>query len=194
MPGVIIDIGTGDGRFVYELAKQHPDKVIIGIDPNHKSLIEKSLKIYKKKEKGGLSNALYVLAGVENLPPELMGVANQIFINFPWGSLLTSVAKVDETVWRNIRKLCQRGTLVDIVFGYDPERDNDDAVAEEKLPELDDDYVKNIMLPKLKGLGFEPLSVQLIGSTQMKDYPSSWAKKLSFGKERAIYHIRLRTV
>ena len=32
--GVIIDIGTGDGRFVYQSARQNPNKFYIGIDPN----------------------------------------------------------------------------------------------------------------------------------------------------------------
>ena len=32
--GVIIDIGTGDGRFVYQSARRNPNKFYIGIDPN----------------------------------------------------------------------------------------------------------------------------------------------------------------
>jgi len=38
---VIIDIGTGDGRFVYQSARRNPNKFYIGIDPvRDKSEIE----------------------------------------------------------------------------------------------------------------------------------------------------------
>jgi tRNA G46 methylase TrmB len=36
--GVIIDLGTGDGRFVYQSARQNPKKFYIGIDPNVRPL------------------------------------------------------------------------------------------------------------------------------------------------------------
>lgn len=32
--GVVIDLGTGDGRFVYRAARDHPGKFYLGIDAN----------------------------------------------------------------------------------------------------------------------------------------------------------------
>ena len=51
--GVIIDIGTGDGRFVYQSARQNPNKFYIGIDPNVTPLEKISEKIHRKPSKGG---------------------------------------------------------------------------------------------------------------------------------------------
>ena len=39
MPGVIVDIGCGDGKFTYKLAKENPDRFVIGIDPSHKDYV-----------------------------------------------------------------------------------------------------------------------------------------------------------
>lgn len=190
MPGIIIDIGTGDGKFVYELAKNNPDKFVIGIDASHAGLIEKSQKIYKKKSKGGLLNALFVLAPVEDLPDEINGIANQIFINFPWGSLLAGLVKVDEITWSEIKKLCKEGTIIDLIFGYDPIQDAKE-IKRLGLPDLDLDYIKFQMIPKLSELGFGKKELREINNEDLKDYPSSWSKKLGFGKERKYYYLRL---
>ena len=53
--GVIIDIGTGDGRFVYQSARRNPNKFHIGIDPNTRPLTKISEKIHRKPAKGGLA-------------------------------------------------------------------------------------------------------------------------------------------
>lgn len=192
MSGIIIDIGTGDGKFVYELAKNNPDKFVIGIDASHAGLIEKSQKIYKKKSKGGLPNALFVLASVENLPAELEGIANQIFINFPWGSLLAGLVKVDEIIWGEIKKLCKAGTIIDIIFGYDSTQDAKE-IKRLDLPDLNLDYIKHQMIPKLSEIGFTKKELREITNEDLKDYPSSWSKKLGFGKERQYYYMRLVT-
>jgi len=81
--GVIVDIGTGDGRFVYELAKKNPSKFVVGVDSNHENLIERSARIYKRPSRGGISNALFALASANELPVELNGLANQVFMENP---------------------------------------------------------------------------------------------------------------
>ena len=52
---MIIDIGTGDGRFVYQSARRNPNKFYIGIDPNTRPLTKISEKIHRKPAKGGLA-------------------------------------------------------------------------------------------------------------------------------------------
>jgi 16S rRNA (adenine(1408)-N(1))-methyltransferase len=49
--GVIIDIGTGDGRFVYQSARRNPKKFYIGIDPNVRPLEKISEKICRRNWK-----------------------------------------------------------------------------------------------------------------------------------------------
>jgi 16S rRNA (adenine(1408)-N(1))-methyltransferase len=63
---VIVDIGTGDGRFVYQSARENPRKFYIGIDPNVRPLEKISEKIYRKPAKGGATNALFDQAALED--------------------------------------------------------------------------------------------------------------------------------
>lgn len=190
MPGIIVDIGTGDGKFVYELAKEYPDRLIIGIDPSHGSLEQISAKIYRKPQKGGLKNALFVISGVEDLPEELNSVANQVFINFPWSSLLKGIVLVEDKTFEAIKRICQKGASIDIVFGYDKEAEGN-KTEELSLPELTDDYIENEMRRKLENKGFSLEQARLLSDEDIKNYPSSWAKRLSFGKERYFYYLRL---
>src|SRR5215470_13310288 len=81
--GVIVDIGTGDGLFVCQSARQNPDRFYIGIDASPQALEKISEKICRKTAKGGLPNVLFVQATVEELPSELDGVADEVHIHFP---------------------------------------------------------------------------------------------------------------
>jgi 16S rRNA (adenine(1408)-N(1))-methyltransferase len=190
MPGVIVDIGTGDGEFVYALAKDNPDRFIIGIDPHHKGLENLSTRIYKKASKGGLDNALFILGSIEALPDELNNIANQVFINFPWSGLLKGIVLVEDNVWSNIKRICKKGAYIDILFGYQRNGEIDEA-GQFGLPVLDLPYIKVTMAPRLAEKGFRVIEMRTVDPEKIRDYPSSWAKKLGYGRDRAYYYLRL---
>jgi ubiquinone/menaquinone biosynthesis C-methylase UbiE len=114
---VIVDIGTGDGRFVYQSARENPGRFYLGIDPNVRPLEKISEKIHRKPAKGGAPNALFIQAAIEELPAELNGVADEIHVHFPWGSLLRAVATADVLLLQNLHRICAPGTLLEVVLG-----------------------------------------------------------------------------
>jgi len=154
--GVIVDIGTGDGRFVYNSARQNPNKFFIGIDANTKPLEKISMKATRKSAKGGLPNVLFINAAVENLPEELNAAADEIHIHFPWSSLLRAVVLGDESVLNSLRRICAPECLLEIVIGIDEERDKSE-IERLELPRLSSDYLSNILIPKYEMTGFELL-------------------------------------
>jgi len=190
MSGVIVDIGTGDGEFVYSVAKEYPDRFVIGIDPHHKGLEKTSARIYRKPAKGGVANALYVLGNVGALPEELNGIANQVFINFPWAGLLKGIVLAEDDTWNPIKRICKKGAFIDILFGYDKDYDENE-LERLNLPALSTPYIKNVMTPRLEKQGLKVLETRSVASKEIRDYPSSWAKKLGFGRNRKYYYLRL---
>ena len=66
---VTIDLGTGDGRYVLAAAAAQPDRLVIGVDANAQSMATASRRASAKPARGGLPNALFVVAAVEALPP-----------------------------------------------------------------------------------------------------------------------------
>jgi len=193
MSGIIVDIGTGDGAFVYKLAKAYPDRLFIGIDPNQTNLVKTSSKIYKKPARGGLKNAFYVLASVEALPDELNGIANQVFINFPWGSLLAGIALCKKSIWKNIQKICKKGAFVDLIIGYDKKRDLSE-IKRLTLPDFDEAYIRDVMIPKLEPLGFKHIHTTPLSKERLMHIPTKWSQKHAFGKDRIFFSIRLEAV
>jgi len=170
--GVIIDIGTGDGRFVYQSARRNPNKFYIGIDPNTRPLEKISEKIHRKTTKGGAPNALFIQSAIEDLPEELDGVANEVHVHFPWGSLLRAVASGDAGVMKNLRRICADGALLEVVIGLDPVRDQTEI---ERL-QIKSQFIDEVLVENYRAAGFEIIETGLRVSSQSLD--TSWAKRL----------------
>ena len=189
MAGVIIDIGTGDGSFALRLAKDYPDRYIIGIDPNHQALAKTSLKSNVSESKDRLANLVFVLASIEDLPAVLDGVANQVFINFPWAGLMQKLLSGDAGVWACLSRICQIGAFIEIVISYDPSHDGKIG-----LPVVDEHYIHGQLAPALQSVGLQVTSFTELSSEDIKNYPSSWGKKLAHGRPRSFYHLRVQRV
>jgi 16S rRNA (adenine(1408)-N(1))-methyltransferase len=187
--GIVIDIGTGDGRFVSAAARANPNKFFIGVDANTKPLEKPSMKATRKPAKGGLPNAMFVQAAVEDLPEEFDGVADEIHIHFPWGSLLKAVATGDEAVLRSLRRIAAPGCLLEVVIGIDPDRDQTE-IERLGLPELTLVILHSFLIPKYTSAGFEFLECRDLDAGEWSGIETSWAKRLSTGTTRRVVLIK----
>jgi 16S rRNA (adenine(1408)-N(1))-methyltransferase len=191
--GVVVDIGTGDGRYVYNSARANPNKFFIGIDANAKPLEKISMKATRKIAKGGLPNVLFVQAAVENLPEELNAAADEIHIHFPWGSLLRAVVLGNENVLQSLRRICAPECLVEIIIGIDEERDKSE-IERLELPELSFDYLENILIPKYQAEGFEILEKGILTNSEWSKLETSWARKLQGDSKRKVTYFILQAI
>jgi ubiquinone/menaquinone biosynthesis C-methylase UbiE len=191
--GIIIDIGTGDGLFVYQCARQNPTKLFIGIDANPRPLEKISEKIHRKPAKGGLSNAIFLQSSVEELPSELDGIADEVHIHFPWGSLLRAMATGDSLVLRNIRRICSSGALLEVVIALDPERDRSET-ERLGLPIITNEYIVSTLMPKYADAGFEIIENGAVPPTEWPALHSSWAKRLKGSDKRDLMYIIARAL
>jgi 16S rRNA (adenine(1408)-N(1))-methyltransferase len=185
--GVIVDIGTGDGRFVYQSAREQPTKFFIGIDPNTKPLAKISMKATRKPPKGGAANLLFVQAPVENLPPELNGTADEIHIHFPWGSLLRAVATAEQTVLGGLYRISAPNCVLEVVIGLDPERDRGE-VERLNLPTVSVSYIESVLTSKYQQAGFELKDYGTLSATDWPHLKSSWARRLQGNDKRQVVY------
>ena len=65
MARVVVDLGTGDGRFVLAAAAAGPDTLVIGVDASAGAMAEASRRAAGPTRRGGLPNALFVVAAAE---------------------------------------------------------------------------------------------------------------------------------
>ncbi len=190
--GVVIDIGTGDGRFVSTAARANPNKFYIGIDANVKPLEKPSMKATRKPAKGGLPNALFVQAAVEDLPDELNCTADEIHIHFPWGSLLKAVTTGDAGVLSALRRIAAPECLLEIVIGIDPERDKAE-IERLQIPELTPVVLHSYLIPKYIAAGFDLIEHRTMDAPEWSQLETSWARKLQGGSGRRAIYLTFRT-
>jgi len=187
---IAVDVGTGDGRFVYKQAKLNPQTFYIGMDPAAENMMEYASKIVKKPSKGGLVNALYVVSNLEDLPDEMADLANHIFINLPWGSLLEGVSKGRSEVLDNLVKLAKAPLAsLDICFTYSVLHEAGEMERRD-LPQLSLDYINEVVVPLYKDRGITVNSVDTISNETLKEYDTQWSKRLGFGRTRDVFRIR----
>ena len=183
--GIVMDIGTGDGRYVSAAARANPNKFFVGIDANVKPLEKPSMRATRKANKGGLPNAMFVQAAIEFLPEEFAGVADEIHIHFPWGSLLKAVSTGDAEILESLRQAAANECLLEIVIGTDPERDRSE-LERLGIPELTETYFKNSLASRYNAAGFETVEIKRLSRDEWSKIETSWARKLSSGRGRTV--------
>ncbi len=186
--GIVIDLGTGDGRFVSEAARMNPNKFFIGVDANVKPLEKLSNRATRKPSKGGLPNAMFVQAAAEDLPEELDGVANEIHIHFPWGSLLKATATGERGFLASLRRIAADECTLEIIIGIDPDRDNSE-LKRLGLPPITPIFVHSYLIPSFINAGFELLEARTLSRAEWASIETSWAKRLRNGDSRTAFLI-----
>ncbi len=191
--GIVIDIGTGDGLYVYQCARQNPLKFYIGIDASARPLEKISEKIHRKPAKGGLPNVLFIQAAVEDLSSELDGIADEVHVHFPWGSLLKAVATGDKLVLENLRRICAPEALLEVIIGLDPERDASE-VKRLEIPDLRSEYLESVLVPRYQEAGFAITEKGTLPESAWPEIKTSWARRLSGRPSRSLTYLIGRAV
>jgi 16S rRNA (adenine(1408)-N(1))-methyltransferase len=182
----IIDLGTGDGRFVYENASIKPDTLFIGIDPSQTQLKEYSKKALKKK----LINVLFVVGSLEIMPEGLNNIADMVYIILPWGTLLKNVVIPNAKTVATLRNLLKPKGTLEIILGYTQE--NEPTETERlQLPEINKNLVFAQIIPTFETSAFMLEEYRDLNKESLSEFKTTWSKKLSFGKERPLIYIRL---
>lgn len=176
---------------MYQSARQNPERFYIGVDANPRPLEKVSEQIHRKPAKGGAPNALFVQAAVEELPPELDGVADEVHVQFPWGSLLGAVVLGEPVVLQNLRRICSPRARLEVVIGLDPERDRSE-MDRLGLPPMSLPYIDSALASRYREAGFEVLARGLLPAADWAKLQTTWAKRLRGGGNRQVFYVVAR--
>jgi len=162
---VLLDLGTGDGRYVRYLADRNPDAFIIGVDSCRENLAEHS--------RAKLNNMLFVIAQAQELPHELHGLVSRISINFPWGSLLESLLHNDPLLLNGLSSIARPGTEMEIYLnaGALTEAGTSLNAGAERIHENMERHGWKLCVPNT------------LDAHALKDFPSTWARRLAVGRD-----------
>jgi len=162
---VLLDLGTGDGRYVRFLAEQHPDWFIIGLDACRENL--------RASSRLDLTNALFIIANAQALPQELCGLISHVTINFPWGSLLKSLLIGEAALMSGLTQISKPQAEIDIYLngGALVEAGSNLEAGTQIIYEQMNRYGWNVQIP------------YWIDCCVLQKFPTTWAKRLAYGRD-----------
>ncbi|MCM6776676.1 class I SAM-dependent methyltransferase [Nocardia sp. CDC159] len=179
-----IDLGTGDGRAVLAAAASDPGRLVIGIDASAAGMIDASRRSLRPRD--GLANTLFVVAAAERLPSELDGVADEVTINFPWGSLLRGLLTAEDTVLSGLVRIMKPGAALSILLSV---TDQDHSA---ELPPVTDAGALEALVAPYAAWGLIVTGIRPLSRAEVVAAGSSWGKRLGAGERRPAWSIQAR--
>jgi 16S rRNA (adenine(1408)-N(1))-methyltransferase len=168
---IAIDIGTGDGRYVWDVARRCPASFVIGVDACRENL--------RAVSRAAPDNVLFVIANALALPDTLHGLATQITINFPWGSLLAGLLDGNAAFLAGLSALARPGAALEI-------RLNGGALAEAG-------YTMDVGVTRIRQTlnagGFTLRQSLALDADALRACPTTWAKRLAYGRDPSGWYL-----
>ncbi|MGH2374067.1 MAG: methyltransferase domain-containing protein [bacterium] len=174
---VVVDLGAGDGRFAYRLAHAHPAWFCLAVDPNANGMRERSYRAGRKASRGGISNVRFIRASVERLPAALDGLADEVSILYPWGSLLNAVILPRPELLARIARLGKPGALLRVKINALAVRDGTNGSGP-KARMLTDGQAYDRLFSAYAVAG---IRIAAVGSDHAEDVRTSWGRRLHHG-------------
>jgi 16S rRNA (adenine(1408)-N(1))-methyltransferase len=177
----VVDVGTGDGRLPYALARSDPSTFYLGVDATPENLRETSRRATRKPSRGGVPNVAFAVAAAEHPPAELAGRFDEVKAILPWGRLMVGLITSDPDVLRGLGALARPGGRMHVVLNGEVWGDPIPVEARD-LPEPTVDYVREVLTPAYAPRGIELGEPRAMTPAAIAGLPSTWARKLSHGR------------
>ena len=152
-------------------------RLVVGVDAGAAAMAESSRRAARRPERGGLPNALFVVAAAEALPAELDGLADLVTVHFPWGSLLRGLVAADPAVMGGLARVLRPGATLSMLLSS-TDRDRGAGVeplSEPTLATLADAYGRH----GLAVTTARPATAADVAATR-----STWGRRLGAGVRR----------
>lgn len=169
-----MDLGAGDGGYVLHRARTEPNTFAIAIDASADALASGAWRAKRAR----LRNAVFLVEGVERLPIEVAGVANEVTIHFPWGSLLRGLLTADPAVLAPIAHLLRPEAELRVLLS---------ATARDGHPDVSGDWLKQ-NAAGYAGCELELKETRRALPLDIVQSRSAWAKRL--GPDRPVVFAR----
>jgi 16S rRNA (adenine(1408)-N(1))-methyltransferase len=170
---------------VLAAAAAQPDRLVVGVDANAARMMTASRRAAARPSRGGLPNALFVLAAVEALPAELDGVADLVTVHFPWGSLLRGLLGADPATMTGLTRVLRPGATLQLLVSSTV-RDHGVGVAPIQAATL------HALAASYATWGLAVTKLRPATVADVTAAHSTWGKRLGAGTRRPAWLLRAR--
>ena len=181
---VVIDVGTGDGRFVLRTARERPESLVIGIDPVREAMADVARRASAKPARGGVPNAVFLVASAEALPAALSSRASLVTVNYPWGLLLRTLVQPDLDGLRAVVGLLAPGGRLTALLNASvtDDRDYGERLG---LPPLEDAHIDERLVPGWQESGLAAVTWHRLAPDEEPSHHTTWGRRLVRGSNRS---------
>lgn len=149
-------------------------------------MAEASRRAARPAARGGLPNAVFVVAAAESPPAELHARAALVTVSFPWGSLLRGILGTDDRAAAGLASFLAPDGALDALVSVTP-RDGVDGIGSLDGAALD----RLAAAHRLSGL--ELVSAVPASSADVRASGSTWGRRLlAAGTGRPVWRLSLR--
>ena len=166
-------------------AAAQPDRLVVGVDASAAAMAEASRRAAATPRRGGLPNALFVVAAVEALPPELDGLADAVTVHFPWGSLLRGLLRADPAAMAGLTRVMRPGATLSMLLSS-TDRDRGAGVAPLQEPAV------GALAASYAAWGLAVAEARPATAADVAAAHSTWGKRLGAGGRRSAWLVRAR--
>jgi len=171
-------VGAGDGGYVLHRARTEPTSFAIAIDASPDALARGAWSA----KRAHLANAVFLVEGVERLPRELACLADEVTVQFPWGSLLQGLLDGSSSVVGSVAALMKNRAELRVLVSA-AVRDGFGGVTPSVITSRCENYLQH---------GLRLVDARWASSEVVRDSRSAWAKRLGVGRTRPAVIARYR--
>jgi 16S rRNA (adenine(1408)-N(1))-methyltransferase len=180
---VLVDVGTGVGNALLRRARHEPTTFFIGVDAAADNMREASDRAHRQPARGGVDNLAFVAAAANDLPGDLAGIADEVTVVLPWGSLLQVVLLADEVFLGKLMAVLKPVGRLELLVSV--------AESDVGAGKIDFDEAKaRALAVSYSKLGWKPEDVRLADVADVERLGSSWARRLAIPRRRQAWILR----
>jgi 16S rRNA (adenine(1408)-N(1))-methyltransferase len=173
-----VDVGAGDGGYVLHRARTEPTTFAIAIDASPGGLVHGAWRAKRAR----IGNVAFLVDGVERLPRELDRVADEVTVQFPWGSLLRGLIDGSSAVVGPIASLMKPGAELGVLMS---------VIDRDGLSEITPSVVLSRRVAYAEH-GLHLIEARWASAGTVAESRSAWAKRLAVGYARQAVIARYR--
>jgi 16S rRNA (adenine(1408)-N(1))-methyltransferase len=170
---------------VLAAAAAQRDRLVVGVDANAAAMAVASRRAAASPRRGGLPNALFVVAAAEALPHELDGLADLVTVHFPWGSLLRGLLRAYPAIMTGLTRVMRPGATLSLLLSS-TDRDRGAGVAPLQEPVL------RALAAAYADWGLAVTEARPATAADVAAAHSTWGKRLGAGGRRPAWRLRAR--
>ena len=179
----VIDLGTGQGAFIYFNALENKNCFYVGLDSCKESMKKYAIKQHKNK----IENLIYVIMNAQNIGKVMENKFSQVYVNLPWGSLLQGIFKEELGIINSISKISKSNCKINICFSYD-EKFEKNEIEKRELPFLSEEYFESEFKNLYAKYGIVINNIERIVKDKL-NFTSKWMKVLTESRSRKFFVI-----